>query len=281
MIRHRSIDVSWGVVHAREVHGADPPVVALHQTPRSGDEFREVLDRLDGTHHALALDLAGMGHSTPHPDGDRIAAYAAAVAAALRAEGIGRCHLVGHHTGAAVAAELAAEEPGLVETLVLSSPPWIDAEARRRRAEGAGPGVDEVTRAADGSHLGALWGGRAGFYPDDRPDLLDRFVADTLLVAEPAAGHRAVSAWEVEAVIEPLRTLVVVLVDHTADPFAHPHIARWAAELPRADVRAIEGGMVPLEHTADAFAALLLEVIGDGGTRTTSEERARGPEPVL
>jgi pimeloyl-ACP methyl ester carboxylesterase len=255
---HRSIPVMWGIVHVREAGEGDTPIVCVHQTPRSGDEFSEVIQLVSASHRVIAMDLSGMGRSTPHPDGDEITNYAHAIIAACTADGIERCHLVGHHTGAAVAAQVAATRPSLVASLVLSSPPWMDAEARAARAARVGPGIDQVERTDDASYAQGLWDGRASFYPTDRSDLLQRFVADALLVADPTAGHRAVGRWHMENVLPALGQLPVTLVDHQADPFAHPHIARWAAALPHARVAPIPDGMVPLEYTADAFASILL-----------------------
>ena len=96
-IRHRSIPVPWGSVHVREAGVGDVPIVCLHQTPRSGDEFREVMELLGPSHRVLAMDLPGMGRSTPHPDGGEMTTYAEAIAAACSADGIERCHLIGHH----------------------------------------------------------------------------------------------------------------------------------------------------------------------------------------
>ena len=257
-VRHRTIPVSWGIVHGREAGVGRVPIICLHQTPRSGDEFREVIELLSPSHRLIAMDLPGMGRSTPHPDGAEITTYAEAVVAACVADGIAHCHLVGHHTGAAVAAQVAASQSDLIASLILSSPPWTDAEARAARAATVGPGIDQVDRTDDGSYAQRLSAGRAAFYPTDRPDLMQRFVVDALLVADPAAGHRAVGRWRMEEVLPALGHLPLTLIDHQADPFAHPHIARWADALPDAHVAAIANGMVPLEYTAKAFAAIVL-----------------------
>ena len=232
-------------------------MVLLHQTPRSGDEFREVIENLGADRHLIALDLAGMGHSSPHPDGDTITAYAAGVVAALDGLRVDRCCLVGHHTGAAVTATVAATNVDRLTAVVLSSPPWIDEDTRSARLARTGPGVDEVNHTDDGDHLEALWTGRVGFYPAGRRDLLNRFVSDALLVADPGAGHRAVTHWQMETLLPTLRTLQVVLIDHKNDPHAHPNIARWQAALVDPEVIVIADGMVPLEYTATAFADAL------------------------
>ena len=42
-------------------------MLLLHQTPRSWDEFREVMTALQDRLHLLAIDLPGMGASEQHP----------------------------------------------------------------------------------------------------------------------------------------------------------------------------------------------------------------------
>ncbi len=260
-VHHQTIEVPWGVVHARTgTYQSGTPTVLLHQTPRSGDEFREVIEGLGADRWLLALDLPGMGHSTAHSEGDTITGYAAGIVAAVDKLGIDRFCLVGHHTGAAVAAQIAADNQNRITTLVLSSPPWIDEATRQARLARTGPGVDEVAETDDGDHLGALWSGRAGFYPSGRRDLLNRFVADALLVADPGAGHRAVTHWQMEALLPTLRTVPVVLIDHRDDPHAHPNAARWRDALDNPRVVVIHEGMVPLEYTATAFVDALASI---------------------
>src|SRR5947199_96934 len=83
------------------------------------------------------------------------------------------------------------------------------------------PVVDGADTVEDGSHLVALWQGRAGFYPQGRPDLLERFVRDALKAGLPATheGHRAVAEYAMEDKLGAIR-VPVLLIGATADPFA-------------------------------------------------------------
>ena len=98
--------------------------------------------------------------------------------------------VIGHHTGAAVALEMAASRPERVHAAVLSSCPWTD---RNYREGHSGPGgIDCVDRAADGSHLTRLWEMRRPYYPEPGTALLDRFIRDALAYrVDPAEGHKA------------------------------------------------------------------------------------------
>lgn len=256
-VRRRYVDVAHGHVHVTEA-GAGRPVVLLHQTPRSADEFAEVLPLLGRRRWAIAVDLPGMGGSDPHPAGATIEAYAAGVLAAVDALGVVEFDLVGHHTGGVVAVEIAATVPDRVGVLVLSSTPYIDADERQRRGDRVP--VDEVGVADDGSHLQALWQARQRFYPPGRIDLLRRFVGDAVRTADPAEGHRAVAAYEMEARL-PLLRARTVLIGHADDPFAFPELPRLAAAIGHPETIVIEGGVVPLEASADEFSAIVDRVL--------------------
>lgn len=255
-IRRGYVGEPGAQIHYAEAGPPDgPPVVLLHQTPRSWDEYREVLPLLaDAGFRALAPDTVGMGASDP--TADTIEAYAEGVARFVDELGLARVDLVGHHTGGVIAIEVAARWPERVNRLVLSSTPLVDAANRERRAARTGPGVDEVEVRDDGGHLVDLWRGRAAFYPEGRPDILQRFVADALRVADPHAGHRAVARYVMEDRLPNIGANVLV-VGHEADPHAFGAMNPLAAAL-GAETAVIAGGVVPLERTAAAFARVVV-----------------------
>lgn len=257
-IRRAYADLSHGQVHYAECgKPSAPPVLLLHQTPRSWAEYRGVLPLIGARYRALAMDTAGFGDSDALPEPASIEAWAGAAVRLLDALGIAQAHVVGHHTGGVIAVELAARHAPRVRSLVLSSTPYTDAAFRRARAER--PPIDAVPDSDDGSHLAQLWRRRQAFYPAGRPDLLQAFVADALKVqGDVEAGHRAVAAYRMEerirAITQP--TLVIRAPD---DPFAAPHAADWLQRLPQARLVDIAGGMVPLpDQLPDAFARAVL-----------------------
>lgn len=256
-------EVHEGVLHYAAC-GAGEPVLLLHQTPRSWDEYRDVLPLLGRRHRAVAMDTPGFGDSRPARAGEHsIERWAGAAAALLDVLGLGRVAVVGHHTGAFVAVELAAAFPDRVRAVVLSSLGLTDPDERRRRATGRAP-VDDVDRAEDGSHVLELWRLRAPFYPAGRPDLLERFLVDALRAGALAAeGHRIVARYAVEERL-PLVRCPVLLVGATADPHAFPSLPALRAALPGAAVAEIEGGMVPLPDGRPEEFAAAVESFLDG-----------------
>ena len=65
-IRRAFADLSVGQVHYAECGAAPaPPVLLLHQSPRSWTEYREVLPLLGQRYRAIAMDTVGFGDSAP------------------------------------------------------------------------------------------------------------------------------------------------------------------------------------------------------------------------
>jgi pimeloyl-ACP methyl ester carboxylesterase len=238
--------------------GEGAPVLLLHQTPRSWDEFRDVLPLVGRHCRAIAMDTVGFGDSGPLPFAENsIEAWAACAFDLLDALGVAKAALVGHHTGSAIAIEMAAARPERVGALVLSSPPFVDAERRARYATKAV--IDEVMPAADGGHLAALWQMRRPFYPEGDVDLLERFVVDALKAGPLAAeGHRVVSRYVMETRL-PLIACPTLVISALADPHAAPHAGKVAGAIAGAELVEIAGGMVPLpDQMPEAFAQTAL-----------------------
>lgn len=235
--------------------GTGPTVVLLHQTPRSWDEYRDVLPVLAAHgYHAIAPDTPGFGSSAPLGVEPTIEGWASAIHAGLDAVGVHRAAVVGHHTGGVIAIELAAQRPERVSALVLSSTPLTDLEYRSAPPDESG--VDAGEDAA------SLRRSREGFYPPARPELLDRYVDDALRAGPLAqAGHRVVGAYAMEGRLARL-TMPVLLIGADADPYAYPQLARLSAVLPHADVSQIHGGMVPLpDGWPEDFATAVAEFL--------------------
>ncbi|HCX32754.1 MAG TPA: alpha/beta hydrolase [Rhodocyclaceae bacterium] len=261
VIRRAFAGLSDGQIHYAECGAPHAPaVLLLHQTPRSWAEYRAVLPLVGERYRAIAMDTIGFGDSAAPARPATVERWAVVAIELLDALGIARAHVVGHHTGGVIAVELAAAYPERVGRLVLSSTPFIDAAFRSARA--GAPGIDEVERQPDGTHLAALWQRRQAFYPPGRPDLLHAFVLDALKVIERIEdGHRAVAAYHMEERIGRI-TQPVLVIRALADPFASPHAAALCAHLAQARLIDIPEGMVPLPDQLPAtFARAVLDFL--------------------
>lgn len=245
-VRFGYVDSRWGQLHYAEA-GAGPPLLLLHQVPRSWDEFREIIPLLAGRYRVIAMDMLGFGASAAGPAGRGIEDLAAASAGLMDALGIGSFAVLGHHTGGVVAIEMAAAHPERVSALIVSSTPWTDADYRRRNADG--PGVDDAERSPDGAHLTHWWAQRRPHYPPDMPYLLDRLVRDALAPGvDPAVAHGMAAAYRMEDRITAV-TAPVLLIGAAADEHTigdQEVLRQRLIAASSVDSVVIDGGTVPL-----------------------------------
>ena len=257
MIKKQYIDNGLGgQIHLAEAGRKSSNTVSillLHQTPRSWDEFKEVMHLLGPEHHLIAMDLPGMGASSPVSDIPTIEDYAQSAAKVIRHFGGDPMTICGHHTGGVVAIELAARAPELVSSLILSSTPWLDPDIRLERS-GKTP-VDTAVITRDGAHLIDYWQQRSPYYPD-KTEYMSRFISDALKSSDPAEGHIAVGQYQMEKAVSKIQC-EILLIEHMKDPFASKHTAQFKANFPHAMIEHIPGGHVALEVTAVEFSALL------------------------
>jgi pimeloyl-ACP methyl ester carboxylesterase len=261
-IERRFVQTRRARIHVAMI-GSGEPLLLLHQTPRSWDEFRDALPLLGEHYRAIAMDTVGFGDSDALPEGeDSIEAWAECAFDLLDQLGIASTAVAGHHTGAAIAIEMAAARPERVCALMLSAPPYVD--AARRAAVAAGKKIiDETTASADGAHLLELWQMRQPFYPEGDTDLLNRLVVDALKAGRMAAeGHRVVNRYVMERRLGLVRCPTLV-ISPVADPHAHPVAGKVVSAIAGAKLIEVEGGMVPFpDQMPDAFAAATTSFLG-------------------
>ena len=117
-IKKAFLDTEDGQVLYR-ILGEGEALLLLHMTPRSGDEFRELMPIFAQQRCAIAMDLMGMGDSDPPPKPYSMADYARSAIALLDNLDLPKASILGNHTGAYIAAEIAAAYPERLEKLIL------------------------------------------------------------------------------------------------------------------------------------------------------------------
>ena len=261
-VERRFVEVAAGTIHCA-IAGAGEPVLLLHQTPRSWDEYRDVLPLLGRQFRAIAVDTIGFGDSSKPPlGGDSIEHWATVAMSVMDALGVERLSVVGHHTGAVIATEIAAAWSARVRRAVLSASALVDEGFRERHRRPSR--VDNVERRPDGGHLTDLWRIRQPWYPEGDVDLLERFVVDAVKAGERAReGHAVVARYVMETRL-PLIRCPVLVVAPTADPHAYPQARRLADALADGRYVEVEGGMVPLpDQMPQRFADLVARFLSE------------------
>ena len=276
-IRRGYADTRFGQLHYAEA-GSGPVLLMLHQTPRSHDEFAELQPLLADVFRTIAMDMVGFGMSASNSTPQTVEGMAGGALALLDALGVETAHVLGHHTGAAVAQEMSVQAPDRVGALVLSAMPWVD---ERQGSDDQDVEIDNAPTAEDGSHLLELWRQRRPYYPTGRPELLNRFIRDALAPGlDPAEGHRAVNRYAMPERISAV-TAPVLLVVPTADPFAVEALPSVRAALVNAsfvEVCRIDGGQVPaMEQLADEVAERVREFLTNVDDACLRSETGRKP----
>jgi pimeloyl-ACP methyl ester carboxylesterase len=125
-------DGPYGQVHYQDT-GEGRPLVLLHQAPMSARQYDSVYEKLAARGiRAIGVDMPGFGMSDATDFTPRIEDYATAIPAVLDHLGIDRADILGHHTGALVATEVALQFPDRIINLVMNGPVPLKDDERAR-----------------------------------------------------------------------------------------------------------------------------------------------------
>jgi len=126
-IKKGFVNVGDGQVHYR-IAGSGPPIILLHDSPRSSVLHVPLLKEFADRFTAIAIDTPGYGNSTPLSPGRQleIPDFGTALAETIAAFGVERCPVYGFHTSSKIALAFAAKHPERVAVAImdgLSLPP--------------------------------------------------------------------------------------------------------------------------------------------------------------
>ncbi len=169
--------IAAGQVHYYDLAGPDAPVVCLHQTASSGAMWLKVMRRLEGRRRCIAFDTPGFGGSFDPPElPSSMRRYADWLIEALDAIGIRRFHLLGHHTGVCIAAEMTIAHPHRVLSNAMIGPvPLTEEERNEFKKFYSTP----ISPTADGAYLKATWDYLQGLGAHGDLELHHREMLDT------------------------------------------------------------------------------------------------------
>jgi pimeloyl-ACP methyl ester carboxylesterase len=137
-------DCRYGQIHVTSAapEGSEKtPLVCLHQSPASGDYYREFQMVMAADRLVMCPDTPGYGGSDPPDVPPDVSDLADAMADAMDnlgygTDGLGPLDWLGFHTGNYVIVELAIRRPDLVRRLVMPGIPYYPAgerEAKRKQ----------------------------------------------------------------------------------------------------------------------------------------------------
>jgi pimeloyl-ACP methyl ester carboxylesterase len=172
-IKRAFLDTDDGQILYR-MSGEGEPLLLLHQNFRSGDEFRELIPIFAQKRLVIAMDFLGLGDSDKPPRMYSIEDYAKTVILLLDELGIITTNILGNHTGAYVAGEVAAAYPDRVQKIILCNVDNFSEEGKTALSQK----FASLDIKEDGSHLIQRWNARANYIGS--AELNHRWVLDDL-----------------------------------------------------------------------------------------------------
>src|SRR6056297_1043390 len=279
-------NVPWGQVHYRAA-GSGPPVILLHDSPRSSVLHEPLVEALADRWTAIALDTPGYGGSDPlataAPD---IGDFADALAVTLDALAVPACPVYGCHTSSKIALEVAVRHPGRASLIVmdgLSVPvePVPDAFIERYMAP--------FRITDDGAYLATTWARTRDlhrFFPwfshtaEHRlamelppPEALHRYALDLLMAGTHYAdAYAAAMRYDPVPALDRLQDPAVVTCRR--DDVLYSHLERLPETLPDGVRRE------PLPADRNVWRARLRELFANHGDYVAGV-RLPGPGEVF
>ena len=177
---------------SKEAH-ARRPIVLLHMSPNSSRVFDALLPSLAASRPVLAVDTPGFGESEAPPQPIGIEQFAAATLQLIDALGFEEADVLGYHTGAMTAIELALMAPARIRHVVqISSPVYTSEEQQAARRQ-----YRARELKADGAHLVEAWRNLQKYYTPDVPRsvLARNFTASLRGGPMSHWGHQAAFAY--------------------------------------------------------------------------------------
>ena len=194
-IGRRLVDTSNGKVHVWTRPGEGTPLLMLHMSPRSGRMYVPAMRLLDRP--AAAPDRLGFGFSDPPPSTPSMEMFASSTLEVVNSLGWERFDVIGTHTGAVEAIELARVVGDRIGRIgLVSIPAYTPEEIEARKTPGR-VGAPRPSPRLDGSHVETMWRQRTAIRgPSIDPDYMQELFVESMLSAKYAhLAYRAVLAY--------------------------------------------------------------------------------------
>jgi pimeloyl-ACP methyl ester carboxylesterase len=198
-----------GDIFYEDAGSGDPTLLFVHGIGNH-QHFRPQIEYFSERHRVVAPDLPGFGLSDAPQRNYGVSTYADDLAWLCAQAGVEAAAVVGHSMGGAIALELAAAHPDLVESVVLLDPTPIVALPLFAERMGAfvdalrGPAYEQVLRGFAEAMM---------FLPTDdariRAQLVDDIAASPQHVA--VATMSSVATWRGEDVVPAVRARVLLV----------------------------------------------------------------------
>jgi len=286
-ITRHFVQVDGRFVHYRKA-GRGPPLLMVHQSPRSSAEFVPLMEQWSGRFTCIAPDTPGFGQSDPLPGEPEIDGFANALIAFLDSIGIERTGAYGFHSGGIILVTALKRHPERFSALAIGGyAVWTDAEREAFSAAYLPP----FAPSAYGEHLTWLWNRileQSWFFPwyDLRPETrlpgahadpqrVHATVMDMLDAGDAyRAGYGAVLRAPRDIPSADAPTAPVLITAYDGDPL-QAHLERLGPMPPNWQARQVAS---PRQHQDESFTFLQVHAAPESGP--IRESARRGFTPV-
>jgi len=256
------VDIPEGQMHYR-TEGEGEPIILLHMSVSSSDEFTRAMHYLAKSYRAIAPDFLGSGESDPAPYPYKVEDHARTIASFMDAMGIKEANIGGHHLGATVGIELQLTHPEKVKRLILSGFGYHPAPEEGIPFEDPPDFMGAVEIKPDGSHLMEWWR-RSGLWGGSPEVLEERVIEYIKAGARGEEQHWAGQDYDPKAKVQ-LVTCPLLVIFETKDPF---YVTAEAVKklLPKSKFAVIKDGPIYIDRIMPKeFAGAILNFLKNSG----------------
>lgn len=258
-------DGPYGQVHFRDTGGPGAPLLLCPQAPQTSRQFDNVYERLQRRGlRAIGVDMPGFGESDPPTFVPTIEDLAVAVPPVLDALGLESAHVLGHHTGALIATEVALQFPNRVAGVVLNGPLPLSDARRAAYLEWVKGAEIELVWQADGSHFTTAFATRRDLYGEDAdPATITRYIVEQFSGYAPFwIGHHAAFLYDHERALRDLEHRTLILTN-TGDQI-YDYALRARDLRPGFAFEALDGGGIDIvDQLPDAWSDTVAAFLHD------------------
>ena len=130
-------ECKYGQVHF-QICGTGKPLILCHQSPSSLEMFQPAYSLLaENGIQAIGIDTPGYGQSDEPENQPSISDYAECIVDVLNHLNLKSVSILGHHTGACIAAELSILRPDMISSIILNGPPLLTISEKKQMIDGS------------------------------------------------------------------------------------------------------------------------------------------------
>lgn len=238
-VRQAFLETSAGQIHYWTA-GAGAPLLMIHQSGNSSEEYAGLVPYLADRYRLIALDLPGHGRSADPDEEPGVDDYAAAARAVLDALEVKKTHILGHHGGCLTAMSLLAHEPDRFDKAIFSGIGGMRTEKENHAFREKVMATD-TNVSAESAFMGDAWMRYIAMASDGAAvsDTLKPFIAFLQARLRPYRGVLINLNWDRRPAMAKLRG-PILLVQGDKDGFVHDQESLLSA-LPNSERLVLEG----------------------------------------